>query len=192
MADSSRRTAQEREEARREREAARAARDASQRPGYDDEQRRRRRSLTAAATGSADPGASDGSRSSATRRRQVRPRPTSAGRAMRRPRAGGRAACHESRRPPNGDQSGNPPIKSFPSPPDPDFYLPEDELEMPSGTKRVSRLGNRQGPVRARPARRRHQVKPRKRTDADTAASVAGTDRRRCWRSCWRRRWRGS
>ena len=64
----------------------------------------------------------------------------------------------------NGDRSGNPPIKSFPSPPDPDFYLPEDELEMPSGTKRVSRLGSRQGPVRPRPARRRHQVKPRKRT----------------------------
>ena len=39
-------------------------------------------------------------------------------------------------------------MKSFPSPPDPDFYLPEDELEMPSGTKRVSRLGNRQRPVR--------------------------------------------
>jgi len=31
------------------------------------------------------------------------------------------------------------PIKSFPSPPDPEFYAPDDELEMPSGTRRVSR-----------------------------------------------------
>ena len=62
---------------------------------------------------------------------------------------------------------------------------------MPSGTKRVSRLGNRQGPVRARPARRRHQVKPRKRT---------APTRRRPWlvrimallAICWRRHWRGS
>ncbi len=37
MADGSRRTAQEREEARREREAARVAREASQPAGYDDE-----------------------------------------------------------------------------------------------------------------------------------------------------------
>ena len=32
-------------------------------------------------------------------------------------------------------------------------------------------------------ARRRHQVKPRKRTDRDPAAALAGPDRRRCWRS---------
>ena len=63
-------------------------------------------------------------------------------------------------------------MKSFPSPPDPDFYLPEDQLEMPSGTKRVSRLGNRQRTVRPRPVRRRKAVKPRKRPS---------TTRRRPW-----------
>jgi UPF0755 protein len=31
------------------------------------------------------------------------------------------------------------PIKSFPSPPDPAFYTPDDELEAPVGTRRVSR-----------------------------------------------------
>jgi UPF0755 protein len=31
------------------------------------------------------------------------------------------------------------PIKSFPSPPDPEFYVPDDELEVPAGTRRVSR-----------------------------------------------------
>jgi UPF0755 protein len=30
------------------------------------------------------------------------------------------------------------PIKSFPSPPDPDFYVPDEELEVPSGTRRVA------------------------------------------------------
>ena len=162
MADGSRRTAQEREEARREREAARAARDASQR----------------AATDSGDNGDGDErARPSADepmRRATTRERPA---------RRAARCACGDARRrrrhpptpdddpaatgrsrPRTGTQPGGPPIKSFPSPPDPDFYLPEDELEMPSGTKRVSRLGNRQRPVRARPARRRHQVKPRKRT----------------------------
>ena len=72
---------------------------------------------------------------------------------------------------PNGDQprgiaASDREIKSFPSPPDPDFYLPEDELEMPAGTKRVSRLGNRQRAVRERPPRRRKQVKPRQRQPA--------------------------
>jgi UPF0755 protein len=29
------------------------------------------------------------------------------------------------------------PMKSFPSPPDPDFYVPDEQLEVPSGTRRV-------------------------------------------------------
>ncbi|HTU28327.1 MAG TPA: endolytic transglycosylase MltG [Solirubrobacteraceae bacterium] len=46
------------------------------------------------------------------------------------------------------------PIKSFPSPPDPEFYVPDDQLEMPSGTRRVSR-GSRVGAGgRSRPPRR--------------------------------------
>ena len=151
MADGSRRSAQEREQARREREAARAARDASERsddeddggtpgdaPGADEPLVSPRGETSVPVDDSAptagDPHLSDDE--------PLRQEPTAG----------------------NGTQPGGPPIKSFPSPPDPDFYLPEDELEMPSGTKRVSRLGNRQGPARARPARRRHQVKPRKRT----------------------------
>ncbi len=48
------------------------------------------------------------------------------------------------------------PIRSFPSPPDPEFYAGDDELEAPSGTRRVSRAsrpgsGGRGGP---RPPRR--------------------------------------
>jgi UPF0755 protein len=56
------------------------------------------------------------------------------------------------------------PIKSFPSPPDPDFYVPDDQLEMPSGTRRVSR-GSRVasgGRVRPpRPPRRSRSHRPR-------------------------------
>ena len=154
MADGSRRSAQEREDARREREAARAAREASQRSGDGGN-----------GHGGDEPGATG--EPGVANEPLVRPRddvvtPVEP------------AGEHGAETPPverasaNGDGDAapheNPPIKSFPSPPDPDFYLPEDELEMPSGTRRVSRLGNRQGPVRARPARRRHQVKPRKRT----------------------------
>jgi UPF0755 protein len=149
MADGSRRTAQQREEARLEREAARAARDASRRANYGDDN----------GDGHTEPGVID--------------------EPLIQPRDDDHAPAHDGhevdaeplqqeRTVENGHddeaQDGSPPIKSFPSPPDPDFYLPEDELEMPSGTKRVSRLGNRQRPVRARPARRRRQVKPRKRT----------------------------
>jgi UPF0755 protein len=149
MADGSRRTAQEREEARREREAARAAREASQAAGYDDE-------TDADSDGDdVDAGAVD--------EPLVQPRED-----VHAPADDLRAPDGEPGRPEpmseNGDLPGSPPIKSFPSPPDPDFYLPEDELEMPSGTKRVSRLGNRQRPARSRPARRRRQVMPRKRT----------------------------
>jgi UPF0755 protein len=157
MADGSRRSAQEREEARREREAARVAREASRRPDDDgngdsdeirvgpddaplvDEPLVSPRADAHVPAGDANTTADDAHLPDDDPRRQE---PTAS----------------------NGAQPGGPPIKSFPSPPDPDFYLPEDELEMPSGTRRVSRLGNRQGPVRARPARRRHQVKPRKRT----------------------------
>jgi UPF0755 protein len=32
-----------------------------------------------------------------------------------------------------------PAMRSFPSPPDPEFYVPDDELEAPSGTRRVPR-----------------------------------------------------
>ncbi len=155
MADGSRRSAQEREEARREREAARAARDASQRPDHDDHDSHEVGVGPDDAPGADQPLVSprgealaptDDSDTSADHAHVPDDEPR-----QQEPPAG------------NGTQPGGPPIKSFPSPPDPDFYLPEDELETPSGTKRVSRLGNRQAPVRARPARRRHQVKPRKR-----------------------------
>jgi UPF0755 protein len=151
MADANR-TAQQREEARREREAARAARAGSDRSDYADDD----------AMGEPDE-------------------------PLVQPRHGGSAPLEEPESEPepvvaqdrsaeNGHDGGalhdGPPIRSFPSPPDPDFYLPEDELEMPSGTKRVSRLGNRPRTVRPRPARRRRQVKPRKR---------AAPTRRRPW-----------
>ena len=155
MADGSRRTAQEREEARLEREAARAARDASRQADNGDDN----------GGGHHEPDVVDGP--SVIDEPLIQPRdddhaPTAAG---HEPDA---EPLQQERTVENGHDDGvahgDPPIKSFPSPPDPDFYLPEDELEMPSGTKRVSRLGNRQRPVRARPARRRRQVKPRKRT----------------------------
>jgi UPF0755 protein len=159
MADGSRRTAQEREEARLEREAARAARDASRRAGNGDDNGGDN------GGGHHEPDVVDGP--SVIDEPLIQPRdddhaPTDAGHD---PDA---EPLQQERTVENGHDDGvahgDPPIKSFPSPPDPDFYLPEDELEMPSGTKRVSRLGNRQRPVRARPAGRRRQVKPRKRT----------------------------
>ena len=48
-----------------------------------------------------------------------------------------------------------PPIKSFPSPPDPEFYAPDDELEVPAGTRRVSRLTGPRRHTGPRPAKRR-------------------------------------
>lgn len=93
--------------------------------------------------------------------------------AARAARAAAQRASYEE---PSADVEPDPvavPIRSFPSPPDPDFYLPEDELETPSGTKRVSRLGNGPRPVRRRPARRRRQLGPRKRTPT--------VSRRRLW-----------
>jgi UPF0755 protein len=155
MADGSRRTAQEREEARLEREAARAARDASRPGDHSDDN----------GGGHHEPAATD--EPSVIDEPLIQPRDDNHA-----PADGGHEPdvepLQQERTVENGHgdgaSPGGPPIKSFPSPPDPDFYLPEDELEMPSGTKRVSRLGNRQRSVRARPARRRHQVKPRKRT----------------------------
>ena len=168
MADGSRRTAQQREEARREREAARAARDASRRADYDDDSN---------GNGHDEAGAIDEPlvqprvdvEAPADGDHEPLPQERSAenGQAHA-PGDGDQEPSQPETTAENGQDHGalhdDPPIKSFPSPPDPDFYLPEDELEMPAGTKRVSRLGNRQRPVRTRPARRRHQVKPRKRT----------------------------
>jgi UPF0755 protein len=148
MADSSRRTAQQREEARREREAARAAREASQAGGYDDEN---------------GDSLSDGEPAGALDEPLVQARDDAPVTADEVREPDGDSPQHD-RIAENGDLPSGPAIKSFPSPPDPDFYVPEDELEMPSGTKRVSRLGHRQRPVRTRPARRRRQVMPRKRT----------------------------
>jgi UPF0755 protein len=45
----------------------------------------------------------------------------------------------ESPEPPPRQAERPRPIKSFPSPPDPAFYVPDDQLETPSGTRRVSR-----------------------------------------------------
>jgi UPF0755 protein len=154
--DGHQRTAEEREEARREREAARAARDASQHP---DE--------TAPAEKPApvdEPADADAAAEPPAEVPEAEPAAEApAGDVPARdpfdidhlpePEAAGSGAS-------NGE------IKSFPSPPDPDFYLPEDELEMPAGTKRVSRLGNRQRTVRQRPARRRRHITPRQRQPA--------------------------
>jgi UPF0755 protein len=52
------------------------------------------------------------------------------------------------------------PIKSFPSPPDPDFYVPDDQLETPSGTRRVSRGSRVAAGGRARPRRRSRSHRP--------------------------------
>jgi UPF0755 protein len=185
VADGSPRSAQEREAARREREAARAAREAPQRSAGDGDggggggggdlgrggDGGRGGDLVSSG-GSGSGGGDDGAGAidePLEQRRDAAGAPADAV-------PGGeplppRAAAE------NGDRDGarrvDPAIKSFPSPPDPDFYLPENELEMPSGTKRVSRLGNRQRPTRPRPARRRRQVKPRQRTAPQT--------RRRSW-----------
>ena len=160
MSDGSNRTAQEREEARREREAARAARAGSVRSGHDDENSD---GHDAAASGRHDaPGVADEPLVQSRDQPDARDaHALSVGVDEPEPLAQVRSAGDGHDDDPTG---GDPPIRSFPSPPDPDFYLPEDELEMPSGTKRVSRLGNRKRPVRPRPVRRRRQVKPRKRT----------------------------
>ena len=50
-------------------------------------------------------------------------------------------------------RDARPPIKSFPSPPDPAFYVPDAELEVPSGTRRVPRRSAR--PPRRHPWRGR-------------------------------------
>jgi UPF0755 protein len=58
------------------------------------------------------------------------------------------------------------PIKSFPSPPDPEFYVPDAQLETPSGTRRVSRGSRgragagRRAPIT--PARRSRAHRPRR------------------------------
>ncbi|MFZ0039721.1 MAG: endolytic transglycosylase MltG, partial [Solirubrobacteraceae bacterium] len=52
------------------------------------------------------------------------------------------------------------PIKSFPSPPDPDFYGDPDDDELPSGTRRVSRLDRR--PSKPRPVKRRRPHRPKR------------------------------
>ena len=59
------------------------------------------------------------------------------------------------------------PIKSFPSPPDPEFYGDPDE-ELPSGTRRVSRLDRR--PRKPGPVKRRRPKRP-----------VSGAKRRHSW-----------
>lgn len=67
------------------------------------------------------------------------------------------------------------PVRTFPSPPDPEFYIPDDDLaepEVASGTRRVSRLGNPR-PGRARPDGGKRSSKERTRTP---------TDRRTSWR----------
>jgi hypothetical protein len=51
------------------------------------------------------------------------------------------------------------PIRSFPSPPDPEFYGPDDQLEVPSGTRRVSRAARRSSS--GRPARPPRSSRPR-------------------------------
>lgn len=136
------RTAAEREAARREREAARAARAATQQAAYEE-----------------PPPPTDGQDADADADGGGAPDDGFA--ADPEPRAA-RTEPRVARAEPRPDR----PIKSFPSPPDPDFYLPEDELETPSGTKRVNRLGNRPRPARPRPARRRRQVAPRSRQPA--------------------------
>jgi peptidoglycan lytic transglycosylase G len=45
-------------------------------------------------------------------------------------------------------------MKSFPSPPDPDFYVPDEQLETPSGTRRVSRGSRVASGGSGRPPRR--------------------------------------
>ena len=45
-------------------------------------------------------------------------------------------------------------IKSFPSPPDPALYVPDDELEVPAGTRRVSRRSRGRAGGGAAPPRR--------------------------------------
>ena len=64
------------------------------------------------------------------------------------------------------------PIKSFPSPPDPDFYVPDDQLEMPSGTRRVSR-----GSRVASGGRGRATRPPRRSRSQPPAPSAAALDR---------------
>jgi UPF0755 protein len=44
------------------------------------------------------------------------------------------------------------PIRSFPSPPDPEFYVPDEQLETPAGTRRVPRV-QRAGAADRRPPR---------------------------------------
>jgi UPF0755 protein len=151
MADHQR-TAEEREEARREREAARAARD---------------RDL-AAADAPAEPSPSEPPppEPPAAEPSPVADAPGDEPLVAPRADATELGQVTEEHAAANGQPTADHDIKSFPSPPDPDFYLPEDELEMPAGTKRVNRLGNRQRTVRPRPARRRRQIKPRQRQPA--------------------------
>src|SRR6201996_2061010 len=147
MADG-RRTAEEREEARREREAARAARAADQRGepfDFAEED-------SVPPTEAAEPARAGEPTEVLPADADEPPRDVSDDAA--RPFPGDEAPAAASSRE----------IKSFPSPPDPDFYVLEDELEMPVGTKRVRRLGHRT--VKPRPARRRRAVKPRKREPA--------------------------
>jgi peptidoglycan lytic transglycosylase G len=163
VAEGRERSSEEREEARRVREEARAARAASQQTEQEDH-------VVAAAP--ADDGSGDeplagpgDDRTEATEQSHLRvAAPANEQSAEAVPEE------TEPGEPPASDGASTSPhnreIKSFPSPPDPEFYLPEDELEMPSGTKRVSRLGNRQRVVKPRPARRRRPVKPRRRPTA--------------------------
>jgi UPF0755 protein len=163
MADGQQRTAEEREEARREREAARAARAESESEREDAVEPQ---PATPAEEPAAAAPADDAPPPTVAEPAGI-DQPTQDHPAVDQP--------FDQDWPTNGDGAGaaaaaagagHREIKSFPSPPDPDFYLPEDELETPSGTKRVSRLGNRQRTVRPRPARRRRHVAPRQRPEA--------------------------
>ncbi|HEX5191657.1 MAG TPA: endolytic transglycosylase MltG [Solirubrobacteraceae bacterium] len=156
MAEGRERTAEEREEARRIREEARAARAAAQRAEQE-------RAVVEEPAGRAafeeQPADRAGDEPPVQpRRKAAEPEPAHVA-ASADAETGHFDAEPASDDPPPRTRE----IKSFPTPPDPAFYLPEDELEMPSGTKRVSRLGNRQRVARQRPARRRKPVKPRKR-----------------------------
>jgi UPF0755 protein len=181
MADSNQRSAEEREEARREREAARAARDAARgggsaradagavaKPDPEPEPEPEPEPDPGPAP-APDPGPRMTEPAPAGDETLVAPAGEPVPATDAEPRTAGETPSADpspAREPAAGDQTrsaaaGDREIRSFPSPPDPDFYLPEDELETPAGTKRVSRLGNRQRTVRERPPRRRKQVKPR-------------------------------